>query len=111
FHVSNVLSKLQLDDRRGLSPDKFAMKRSLQEPDRIDCAGPSRIATRLSATCRKSLTSGLNEKVGGAACPPKRSGGAGGIRTHEWRFCRPAVDFYLVGSSWLYVCAATRFGP
>jgi DNA-binding NarL/FixJ family response regulator len=26
FHVSNVLSKLQLDDRRGLSPDKFAMK-------------------------------------------------------------------------------------
>src|SRR5260370_12206984 len=26
FHVSNVLGKLQLDDRRGLSPDKFAMK-------------------------------------------------------------------------------------
>jgi DNA-binding NarL/FixJ family response regulator len=26
FHVSNVLSKLQLDDRRGLAPDKFAMK-------------------------------------------------------------------------------------
>jgi len=26
FHVSNVLGKLQLDDRRGLSPDKFAVK-------------------------------------------------------------------------------------
>jgi DNA-binding NarL/FixJ family response regulator len=26
FHVSNVLGKLQLDNRRGLSPDKFAMK-------------------------------------------------------------------------------------
>lgn len=26
FHVSNTLSKLQLDDRRGLSPDKLAVK-------------------------------------------------------------------------------------
>ena len=26
FHVSNVLGKLQLNDRRGLSPDKFTMK-------------------------------------------------------------------------------------
>jgi DNA-binding NarL/FixJ family response regulator len=26
FHVSNILSKLQLDDRAGLSPDKFALK-------------------------------------------------------------------------------------
>jgi len=26
FHGSNVLDKLQLDDRRGLSPDKFAVK-------------------------------------------------------------------------------------
>ncbi|HXB53826.1 MAG TPA: LuxR C-terminal-related transcriptional regulator [Vicinamibacteria bacterium] len=26
FHVSNVLSKLQIDDRRGLSPDKLALK-------------------------------------------------------------------------------------
>lgn len=26
FHVSNILGKLQLDDRRGLSPDKFATK-------------------------------------------------------------------------------------
>jgi two-component system response regulator DevR len=26
FHVSNILSKLQLDDRAGLSPDRFALK-------------------------------------------------------------------------------------
>jgi DNA-binding NarL/FixJ family response regulator len=26
FHVSNILSKLQLDDRRSLSPEKFALK-------------------------------------------------------------------------------------
>ncbi len=26
FHVSNILGKLQLDDRAGLSPDKFALK-------------------------------------------------------------------------------------
>jgi two-component system, NarL family, response regulator LiaR len=26
FHVSNILSKLQLEDRRGLSPDKLALK-------------------------------------------------------------------------------------
>jgi DNA-binding NarL/FixJ family response regulator len=26
FHVSNILSKLQVDDRRGLSPDKLALK-------------------------------------------------------------------------------------
>jgi DNA-binding NarL/FixJ family response regulator len=26
FHVANILSKLQLDDRGGLSPDKFALK-------------------------------------------------------------------------------------
>jgi DNA-binding NarL/FixJ family response regulator len=26
FHVSNILSKLQLDDRAALSPDKFALK-------------------------------------------------------------------------------------
>src|SRR5436309_12463223 len=54
-----------------------------QEPDQIDCAGPSRIATRLSARCRKSLTSGPNEKVGGAACPPKRSGGRSEEHTSE----------------------------
>jgi DNA-binding NarL/FixJ family response regulator len=26
FHVSNILGKLQLEDRRGLSPDKFVLK-------------------------------------------------------------------------------------
>jgi DNA-binding NarL/FixJ family response regulator len=26
FHVSNILSKLQVSDRRGLSPDKLALK-------------------------------------------------------------------------------------
>jgi DNA-binding NarL/FixJ family response regulator len=26
FHVSNILGKLHIDDRRGLSPDKFALK-------------------------------------------------------------------------------------
>jgi DNA-binding NarL/FixJ family response regulator len=26
FHVSNILSKLQVEDRRGLSPDKLALK-------------------------------------------------------------------------------------
>jgi DNA-binding NarL/FixJ family response regulator len=36
FHVSNILSKLQINDRRGLSPDKLALKAFVSETSSVD---------------------------------------------------------------------------